>query len=373
MWVKFRQELENSYFARWRCYKDDSLSPEKKIKEIYLTPEDHPSFGGNVEAIIRFVNVEEADLFFKQFIFLYPSYLDVGVELHQALISPATICYKSDNEKGLIYDVVFSLIQKTVDLDKLCDFLNEQGVSSDILSTITSNARLLTDLEKNFYEKLLALNKDNFFELLKMAKDIVAANYKASALWELALACRASKEAFIEEWFEVLHCIPEDNNYYNQAQGLLAYDVLSRFDEVKDDDIVNKQQLFKEGIKHIIGSGGEMGVTELTMKMVCSFLGHPWQDKEQIFPVRAADASDIELIDRIVDLLTYAKQLRSTNESLQSQQVIFSLFGAASGASSSESATEVSNNNKRSYDEVEKTEEEETCCSTSSKKLRLNK
>ena len=126
--------------------------------------------------------------------------------------------------------------------------------------------------------------------------------------------------------------------------------------------------MFKEGIKHIVGSGGEMDITELTMKMICSFLGHPWQDKEQIFPVRAADASDIELIDRLVDLLTYAKQLRSKNQSLQSQQVIFSL----SGASSSESATEASSTNKkRSYDEVEKTEEEETCCSTSSKKLRL--
>lgn len=204
----------------YECYTNESILPIKQIDNFLFRV---TKSNQNNLVSIQFVNQEVAYLFGKMFEKLIPKFKQNFKDYPN--INNYDCC--TNNDELEYYTVEIDISQQHIaDLNKLCDFLREHGLSADVLEKIKIHARSLNEVESNFYDQLPAMQQDGadkkelFTTLLTIANSISSSNYKIRALLELADLCKRNSSELENELQMVLTSIKaaEDNyGYSNRA------------------------------------------------------------------------------------------------------------------------------------------------------------
>lgn len=309
MWEERKLNIKNINYI---SYINNNSGSE--IEELLFST---PNTARYFECIIRFTGADLADQFFDRFRELCPVYV------YDPILFPEEGHRLCNDDEIRLNCIKFDLSkQKELDLEKLYQAFIRIEINSlppEVLEIIKANPRQLSELEKTFYDMLPSINVDNFSTLLEMATSI-ATGYNSNALWELAQACKNAPAPLIEEWLQALKCINLHTNYYAKASEELAYFTLADYYDENPMPTEQQRTWLTNGL--ICATHMEHGGEELGKKIILTFLGENWSDKEKIFPT-ITYKNDVErAFSCHVDLIMYAKFLREENAKLKKEQDI---------------------------------------------------
>lgn len=265
MWHKYLLIINNYNHV---CY---IIDRPNKIRTFLINSQDLSGPAEPIMLTIEFVDPSLAKEFYNKFLVVDPIYYASHRDYYKDL--PSNVIFVSETfakqhyecEDDGFYKIQINLsVQKHADLHKVCCYLKEDSddVPEELLDLILHSARSLTDMEKDFYNRLD--NRDIKEDLLDIAKTIIsqrnqqdiAYRNNLTILWELSEAC----EPYSDLKIKVLKNIHESSVYYHKAQLELILCIRYKLLFIEDLSVVEYLSLIDDLADYIknLGNNDDM-------------------------------------------------------------------------------------------------------------------